>query len=51
MKGLRPLVYDSGNQTRCFTYVQDALIALELLMSTKKSRVFDFKAFLVTPTQ
>lgn len=35
MKGLRPLVYDSGNQTRCFTYVQDALITLELLMKKK----------------
>lgn len=40
MNNLNPLVYDSGKQTRCFTYVTDALEALEVLMSEKKQGIY-----------
>ena len=40
MNKLNPLVSDSGQQTRCFTYVTDALEALEVLMSEKKQGIY-----------
>ncbi len=40
MNNRRPLVYDSGKQTRCFTYVTDALEALEVLMREKRQGIY-----------
>ena len=40
MNNIEPLVYDAGTQTRCFTYVQDAVEALEVLMEQKKNGIY-----------
>lgn len=40
MNNIEPLVYDAGTQTRCFTYVQDAVGALEVLMEQKKNGIY-----------
>ena len=40
LNSLSPLIYDSGAQTRCFTYVQDAVIAVDLLMKKKSVGIF-----------
>tara|TARA_Y100001935_G_scaffold207685_1_gene177024 strand:- start:30280 stop:31269 length:990 start_codon:yes stop_codon:yes gene_type:complete len=40
MNNLNPLLYDSGKQTRCFTYVEDALKALNILMKEKKQGIY-----------
>ncbi len=40
MKNQPPLLYDSGKQTRCFTYVKDAVVAVEQLMERKSNGIF-----------
>ena len=40
MNNLSPLLYDSGKQTRCFTYIIDALYALEILMNEQKQGIY-----------
>ncbi len=41
LNGVSPLMYDSGNQTRCFTYIHDAIFALDKLMTTKSEGIFN----------
>jgi len=36
-KNIKPLIYDSGNQTRSFTYVEDIIEALIRIMLNKKT--------------
>ena len=40
MNNQNPLLYDTGKQTRCFTYVVDALQALEILMHEQKQGIY-----------
>jgi nucleoside-diphosphate-sugar epimerase len=40
LNGISPLLYDSGNQTRSFTYIDDALLALDSLISNKSNGIF-----------
>ncbi len=40
LNGKKPLVYDGGNQTRCFTYVEDAVTAVDRLMKKKASGIY-----------
>ena len=35
-----PLLYDSGEQTRCFTYVKDAVVAVDKLMKNRSKGIF-----------
>jgi dTDP-alpha-D-glucuronic acid decarboxylase len=37
LNGLQPLLYDSGNQTRCFTYVDDAIAGTLLAGDSDKA--------------
>ena len=37
LKGEQPLLYDSGNQTRCFTFVDDAIEGAMLASKSKKA--------------
>ena len=37
LKNERPLLYDSGNQTRCFTFVDDAIDGMMLAVNSKKA--------------
>ena len=38
-KNIKPLIYDNGKQTRCMTYIDDIVNALELIMKNKKKVV------------
>jgi dTDP-alpha-D-glucuronic acid decarboxylase len=43
MRGERPLVYDSGSQTRCFTFVRDVIDGLKATLSPEAvGRTFNF---------
>ena len=37
MNNRSPLIYDTGNQTRCFTYVDDAIEGMILAASNNKA--------------
>ena len=40
LNGKKPLLYDGGNQTRCFTFVDDAIEALDKLMQRKAAGIY-----------